>query len=163
MNFFDPHYQTPIENIREFGLCDDRADRKAYIDAENREKWIATVINERTIPLTFTLIDKGVIKDDEASGRGRCDCMLTSAEHLFFVELKNQAKNRYTEIIQQLESTIQFFIANHNSAVYRHKKAFGCNKHHGRPHFNSMISDAMGRFFRLYKFRLDLQCEIKFL
>ncbi len=159
MNFFDPQYQTQLEDTIEFGLCDDQNGTAAYIDTKNKEKWIAIVINEKAAPLVFTVIDKGVIKDDEEPGRGRCDCMLTSENHLFFAELKNQAKNWQTEAIEQLESTIQFFVENHDSTIYRHKKAFGCNKKH--PRFQIIESETRARFFRLYKFRLDLQGEIK--
>jgi hypothetical protein len=87
--------------------------------------------------------------------------MLTSENHLFFVELKNQAKQWQSEAIEQLESTIQFFIANHDSTVYRHKKAFGCNKKHPHPRINAQIKDTMNRFFQNYRFRLELQGEIK--
>ena len=62
--------------------------------------------------MTFTAIDKCVLNDDEEPGRGRCDGMLTSDsnEHIYFVELKNEAKGWRTEAIKQLESTVQFFI-----------------------------------------------------
>ncbi|MDR1748909.1 MAG: hypothetical protein LBR47_07600 [Spirochaetaceae bacterium] len=143
-----------------FGLCDDQNGTAAYIDTENSNKWIATVINEKNIPLIFTVIDKGVIKDSEEPDRGRCDCMLTSKEHLFFVELKNKKPTWQIETIEQLESTIKFFIANHDSTGYRHKKAFGCNRK--RPQFYVIESEIKARFYELYKFRIDLQGEIKF-
>ncbi len=41
----------------------------------DQTKWIATVNNDRNKNLTFTAIDKCVIKDEEEPDRGRCDGM----------------------------------------------------------------------------------------
>ena len=105
-----------------FGLCDDNNDQKAYTDVTNAEKWIATVTNDRNKKLVFTAIDKCLIQNNEQRGRGRCDGMLTSDEHIYFVELKDQAKGWITEAIEQLESTIQFFIESHDITIYKHKE-----------------------------------------
>lgn len=63
--------------------------------------------------------------------------MLTSDVHIYFIELKDQAKGWIIDAIEQLESTVQFFIANHDLNAYTHKKAFACNKQH--KHFQEMI------------------------
>ncbi len=57
--------------------------------------------------LTFTAIDKCIIKDNEQEGRGRCDCMLTSSDLIYFIELKDERKAWITDAVCQLESTIK--------------------------------------------------------
>jgi hypothetical protein len=160
MNFYDVAYQDPSLDDALFGLCDDKKGKVAYIDRNNQNIWIATIKNKRRIRLVFTAIDKGVIKDNEEPGRGRCDGMLTSNEHIYFVELKDQKTNWKSDAVEQLESTIQFFIANHDITVYRHKKAFACNKKH--PQFQRIENELNLRFFRTYGVRLSIQAEIIF-
>jgi hypothetical protein len=160
MNFYDVAYQEPPLDDALFGLCDDRKGEVAYIDKNNQNKWIAIIKNEGRISIIFTAIDKGVIKDHEESGRGRCDGMLTSAEHIYFVELKDQRTNWKTDAIEQLESTIKFFIANHDIGAYKHKKAFACNKKH--PQFQKIENELNLRFFRTYGVRLGIQAKVIF-
>jgi hypothetical protein len=124
MNFFDPQCQEPLLNHTLFGLCDDENGKRAYTNLDKPDSWIATVKNEKSKVLIFTAIDKCVIKDREEVDRGRCDAMLTSDEHLYFIELKNIDYPAWRpKAIEQLESTIQFFLASHNASIYRHKKS----------------------------------------
>ena len=110
--------------------------------------------------MTFTAIDKCVLKDNEEPDRGRCDGMLTSdsEEHIYFIELKDQAKNWKQDAINQLESTVKFFIEHDNINVYKHKKAFACNKK--QPHFQEIDNTLNLRFFREYGVRIDVQARI---
>jgi hypothetical protein len=160
MNFYNIAYQEPPLDNALFGLCDDKMGKVAYIDKNNKSKWIAIIRNKKKISLVFTAIDKGVIKDHEEPGKGRCDGMLTSNEHIYFVELKDQRKNWKSDAIEQLESTIQFFIANHNITIYKHKKAFACNKKH--PQFQTIEHELNLCFFRTYGVRLGIQAEVFF-
>lgn len=143
-----------------FGLCDDNDGTKAYTDTdtENKSNWIATVENKSQKEIIFTAIDKCVIKDNEYCGRGRCDGMLTTDEHIYFMELKNRAKSCINAAIEQLESTINFFIEENDMAAFRYKKAFVCNKKH--PHFQEIDNELKLRFFRQYKVRIDVQASI---
>jgi hypothetical protein len=141
-------------------LCDGQNGRVAYTDRNNPDKWIAIVTNRKKISLVFTAIDDGVIRNDEEPERGRCDGMLASDEHIVFVELKDQRKNWKSEAIEQLESTIRFFIANHDITIYRHKKAYACNKKH--PQFQRIENELNLRFFRTYGVRLAIQNDIVF-
>jgi hypothetical protein len=86
--------------------------------------------------------------------------MFTSNEHIYFVELKDQRKDWISDSITQLESTIQFFIENHDATIYKHKKAFACNKKH--PQFQKIDNELNLRFFRTYGFRLGIQADILF-
>lgn len=158
MDFFEANCQEPSTNESMFGLCDDQNGSKAYTNTIDQTKWIATVKNDGNTNLTFTAIDKCVIKDHEELGRGRCDGMLTSNEHLYFVELKDEAKGWITGAIEQLESTVKFFIANHNISVFKHKKAFACNKKHR--HFQEIDNEFNLHFFKTYGVRIDVQVEI---
>ena len=158
VNFFETTCQEPPLNNVLFGLCDDKKGAKAYSNTGDSTKWVATVKNDNKKLLIFTAVDKCIIKDNEQRGRGRCDGLLTSDEHIFFVELKDQAKDWITDSIEQLESTIQFFIESHNINKYKHKKAFACNKQHN--HFQEIDNEFNRSFFRKYKVRIDLQAEI---
>lgn len=158
LDFFKAECQEPSLNNNLFGLCDDQDGSKAYTNINDPNRWIATVKNEKNKILVFTAIDKCVINDNEQIGRGRCDCMLTFSNRIYFVELKDEAKGWITGAIEQLESTIQFFIANNDITFYKHKKAFACNKRH--KHFQEIDNEFNLRFFRKYKFRIDLQSEI---
>lgn len=158
MNFFDPQCQEPPLNHTQFGLCDNQDGSKAYTNITEPNSWIATVKNDKFKTLVFTAVDKCVIKDNEEIGRGRCDCMLTSDEHIYFIELKDEKEHWISDAIVQLESTIQFFIANYDLSIYRHKKAFACNKQ--RRKFQVIDNERNLRFFREYSFRIDVQTEI---
>lgn len=158
MDFFDSACQEPPIQEKLFGICDDGTSEKAYTDVLDPSKWIAKVKNEKQIELIFTAVDKCIIKDNEEKGRGRCDGMLTSDEHLYFIELKDELKNWKTDAIEQLESTISFFNQHHDLSKYRHKKAFACNKK--RKAFQVIDNEQNKRFFRQYGFRIDAQAEI---
>ena len=158
MNFFDSTCQESPRCDELFGICDDQNGKKAYTSVDDNSKWVATVINKKKIELIFTAIDACVITGDQHPGRGRCDGMLTSHEHIFFVELKDKASDWITDAIDQLESTVQFFLEEHSLAQYRHKKAFACNK--GRPHFQEIDQETQLKWFRSYGVRLDVQAEV---
>lgn len=158
LNFYEASCQEPPLTDAVLGICDDQDGTKAYTNTNDSSKWIATVRNDNNKSLVFTAIDKCLIKDNEHEGRGRCDGMLTSDVHIYFVELKDQAKGWINDAIEQLESTVQFFIANHNIGAYKHKKAFACNKQ--RKHFQEINNEFNLWFFRTYKVRIDVQAEI---
>ena len=150
-----------LRNDESFGICDDENGEKAYTDITNENKWIATVLNENRILLTFTAIDKCILQDSEYPERGRCDGMLTSQNHLFLIELKNQRPPGWKNIaIGQLESTIKFLQEFHKRELqrFKYKKAFACNKRHRG--FKVIDHEKQSKFFRKYKFRLDVQTNI---
>ncbi len=158
VNFLDNIYKEPARNNPLFGLCDNQDGQKAYSDIEMPDTWVAIVKNDKEIDVIFTPVDKCLIKDYEYEGRGRCDGILTSAEHLYFIELKDQAKSWISDAIEQLESTIEFFKENHDINTFRHKKAFACNKQ--RKYFQEIDNELNLSFFRKHKVRLDIQAEI---
>lgn len=158
IDFLNNTCAEPATKAVEFGLCDPQNGEKAYSSIDNQQDWIATVKNEKAQELVFTPVDRCLIKDHEAECKGRCDGILTSSEHLYFIELKNKAKNWQQEAIEQLCSTIELFKENHDINKFRHKKAFACNKQHGK--FTAIDNETNLAFFRKHKVRLDLQAEI---
>ena len=160
MNFFDPAFQRGPFTLERFGLCDDQDRTPAYVDDVDPDKWVATVENPARREVIFTAVDKGVIQDHEAEGRGRCDAMLTLDELLYLAELKDRKDSGWrADAIEQLKSTIEFLRQHHDLTPFRHKKAFACNKK--RQSFQQIDHEEKLRFFREYDFRLDLQATIK--
>ena len=157
LDFFQSSCQETIsDNL--FGLCDDQDGRRAYTNTYDPRRWVATVKNDGNLRLVFTAIDNCIMQSDQYRGNLRCDGMLASDEHLFFVELKDQRSGWLEEAIAQLESTIQLFIENHGLPRQKHRKVFACNKAH--PHFSIFDNERNKRFFSTYGFRLDAQAEI---
>jgi len=93
INFFDKKCQSQTHR-HEFGICDPPfpPETPAYLDTENPRDWIAIVENYQEIEVTFTAIDKCIeIRKVDGSGMDkRCDGMLTYANCLIFVELKER-------------------------------------------------------------------------
>ena len=160
LNFFNNQCQSPPITDPLFGVCDEEDGSIAYISRNDQNKWIATIKNDSQIELIFTAIDKCVINDNEYEGRGRCDGMLTSPNLLYLIELKNKKSSWKTDAINQLESTIQFLQEAHGDILskYKHKKAFACNKK--ARHFQEVDQELNLKFFRKYKFRIDVQATI---
>jgi hypothetical protein len=61
LNFFQHTCQEPARTDIQFGLCDDENRQRAYTDAANTDKWVATVRNDSAKALVFTAIDKCVL------------------------------------------------------------------------------------------------------
>ncbi|MFM2075477.1 MAG: hypothetical protein RJB34_1782 [Pseudomonadota bacterium] len=164
MDFFKAQCQSGPFTQEKFGVCDDKPAQAAYIDtgAANADKrWIATVENEGQIPVTFTAIDKCVIQDGDALGRGRCDAMLTTSNSLFLLELKERKvkSNWRKDACDQLESTILFLMEHHPNQLqqFTRKKAQACNRK--QPRF-AEIEQELKRRFRNYGFQIDTQATV---
>lgn len=160
LDFFKKACQAPARRESLLGICDDEAGNPVYweLDLSKKENWGAVVENKDELDLSLTAVDKCVLKDEEYEGLARCDAMLRSSKHLFFVELKNQRKRWQKEAIEQLASTIELFLKYHDAAGFQHKKAYACNRKH--PHFHVIDHEQKLRFKRQYDFRLDVQSSI---
>lgn len=158
LNFFRTDCQFPAIAANTFGLCDPNDGTSAYPDTAHSPDWIATVINPEQLQVTFTAIDKCVIRDHEYPGRGRCDGMLTTVRHLYLVELKDQQAGWQAGAIEQLKSTIDFLLTNHDISQFKRKKAFAANRRH--PHFAVIDNEDNLTLFRQTGFRIDSQAEI---
>lgn len=158
MNFFDKACQQGPFTDATFGVCDDENGSVAYVSTNMPPEWGATVLNPKRAEVTFTAIDKCVIKDDEEIGRGRCDGMLTTSSHLYLLELKNMKHSRHNNAVEQLRSTLRFLQASEDLSRFRHRKAFVCNRKH--PAFFVIDNATQKAFFNEFKFRLDIQATV---
>ena len=168
VNFFQTECQEPPIIAPSFGICDEKEDnkseinknKKAYTNIQDINTWIATVENPEMVSITFTAIDNCIeILRGDGSLERRCDCMLTYPDNIVFVELKEVEKSWISDAVEQLETTIQHFTLNHDIHVYRHKRAFACNKKH--PKFHVIEPSTKRRFFDTYRVRLNIQGVIK--
>ena len=164
MDFFNAQCQSGPHTQDLFGVCDDQAGQAAYVDttpANAEQKWIATVKNAQQVPVTFTAIDKCVIKDGDEQGRGRCDAMLTTSTALFLLELKERGPKSdwRQQACNQLESTILFLMEHHPTQLkkFTSKKAQACNRK--RPHF-VVLEQELKRRFSGYGFHIDTQATV---
>ena len=158
LNFFRADCQNPPISFGTFGLCDNEDGTRAYPDTANPDNWIAEVKNDNNMDITFTAVDKCVFNDHEYTGRGRCDGMLTTENHLYLVELKNQQPPWQSHAIDQLNSTINFLVDNHDISQYKKRKAFVCNKK--RDKFVVIDNEFNKAFYNRTTFRIDIQAEI---
>lgn len=163
MDFFKAQCQSGPFTLERFGVCDDPTGQAAYVDTSvaNAKQWIATVENKSQVPVTFTAIDKCVIQDADAPGRGRCDAMLTTGNSLFLLELKEQKLKTdwRKDACDQLESTILFLMEHHPQqlAQFTRKKAQACNRK--LPGF-VVLEPELKRRFSTHGFRIDTQATV---
>lgn len=131
LNFFQIGCQDKTDQI-EFGLCDDIPNHRAYIDHTEKHRWIAIVDNAKSHDVTFTAIDNCIdIRRADGTMESRCDGMITYADNLIFIELKERdVANRIwvKKGEDQLRNIIAIFELNHNTSNYTDKKAYLVNK-----------------------------------
>ena len=163
INFFKSTCQSQTNQYK-FGLCDDPNKDKdpAYIDTVDCSKWIAIVENNQEIEVIFTAIDNCIeILRSDGTMDNRCDGMLTYNNHIIFVELKERNfRNKWVgKGEEQLKNTINVFIANHDLAIYKSKKAYIANNK--KPTFQSSQITRMDKFKDETGFRLIIQNTIE--
>lgn len=125
VNFFETKCKESSRRDKLFGICDDQNGTKAYTNATDDAKWIARVINDNDLDISFTAIDNCIIvlqegrKDKEST----CDGMLTFSNSLYLVELKKQGTGGWlSDAKSQLENTIRLLRSRHNLEEYKYKK-----------------------------------------
>jgi hypothetical protein len=164
IDFFKTTCQT-VTNEQRFGICDDEdinVKTPAYINTDNESKWIAVVLNEGSKEVIFTAIDNCIdIFRENGDMESRCDVMLTCADSLILVELKNKASDWKSSGIDQIEATLIRLIENQGVYYYSFKKrkAYVANKRH--PNFQVVENATMKKFSTKYKIWLDIQGTIK--
>jgi hypothetical protein len=162
VNFLETDCKEPPRTNNTFGICDDQNGSKAYTSITDNEKWIAKVINNANLAISFTAIDNCIVvfKEGTKDKESTCDGMLTFAESLYLVELKKQGTGGWlSDAKSQLENTIKLLHANHQLNVFRYKKAYACNKKH--PNFTVINAAERKAFFeKTNGFRIDAQTEI---
>lgn len=163
VNFFDEKYQESSRCDSRFGLCDDENGCPAYTDTANSDMWIARVVNDGRMGITFTPIDNRITvrKEGTTNNESTCDGMLAFTNGIYLVELKNKRGGWISEARGQLENTINLLYKynERDLASFGIKKAYICNKKH--PHFVTIDNAGQNIFFKKTKFRIDIQAEIK--
>lgn len=96
-----------------FGVCDDPppSTNPAYLDIQDGEKWIAWIDNKNRKTIKFTAIDHCIeIRRPNGEQESRCDGMLSVAETIIFLELKDRGSQGWLAAgIEQLKSTITLY------------------------------------------------------
>jgi hypothetical protein len=164
-----------------FGLCDDDKEKEkekekpAYIDTNisNKDKnkngknekddWIATVINRNAHKVTFIAVDNCIsLKKENGDKDKRCDVIIIYNNNIIFIELKN-CKRMNSKLVNkgigQLKSTIEHFKKHHDIDEYSKKTAYLSNR--PKPFFNSLETGEIGDFKKATGLRLSINKTIK--
>lgn len=158
VDFFQAKCQTAPHVDAEFGIRDPEGS-VAYVDNDKQNEedhWVATVKNYNQLAVTFTAVDGCVFP----SGHGpkRCDVMLTTANSLHLVELKN--RKRPTVVFKQgktqLIATIEALQASCDVQKFKVRVAHVCNKR--KPDYRS--DESHRDFVNTYKFVLKTETII---
>lgn len=160
IDFFKKECTTEHITANEFGIIDGENSDKAYVDYNNRDKWIAVVKNKSGYPVNFTAIDNCIeILRPDGNNDNRCDAMLSNHQNLIFIELKDQNKDWIDHAVNdQLATTIRHFKDNYDITKYRKTKAYACNKAHPQFHYSHI--ELMERFKNDFDVRLCIGSEI---
>ena len=159
IDFFKKECQEKT-TAEQFGLMDLDDKTPAYVNKTDKEDWIAIIHNEKQQEITFTAIDNCIpIYRADGNMESRCDGMLTHANNIDFVELKEVRKDWIEGGIKQLKKTIEIFSANHQLADYTKKRAFLANKKH--PQFKYSHKEQMQQFRNELGVRLIIENVIK--
>lgn len=149
INFSEAKCQYATEK-KLFGLCDDSPPppEAAYIDEKDGAKWIAVVVNDDEIRVTFTAIDNCIdIKRNNGKMAKRCDGALTFNSTIAFVELKvsDEKRNQWIRDAEgQLRSTIISFENSEEAEGFKLKKAYIANS--AKPKFRESQKTRMDKF-----------------
>ena len=157
VDFFQPDCQTGPHTDVTFGICDPE-EGFPQVDRVHFDDWVATIDNPKAVPITFTAIDGCVFEKDKPPQR--CDAMLTTANSIHLVELKNRKRPKIAAAAgrQQLIATIEALKAEPGiAAQFKVRKAHVCNKR--QPNYQSEVSE---RDFKLtYGFSLHHRALIE--
>lgn len=164
VDFFIPKCQVLGIMAEIFGICDDddKAEKTpAYVSFDNEEKWGAIIKNYSGKPLNFTAVDNCVVvRRENDDMENRCDAMLSNADNLVFIELKNERLKWFPHAVKQLQKTIEVFKLYNDVSMYKRKRAFACNVRH--PNFAYSNKEMKQKFYQTNGFRLYDEMTIEF-
>ena len=164
VNFFKPECTCSTNEIR-FGLCDKDDKKPAFINVDETEKWIATVVNSSPAKnIQFTAVDNCIeMFRENGEIESRCDVLLQYDTKLLFVELKTKRANWKREGLGQIEATIKRMIDEIPEFYYSfHKrKAVVANPKFPSPSFQETDIELREFFRRNYKIRLQFDNVVK--
>lgn len=164
VDFFIPKCQVIGIKAEIFGICDDddvAEKTPAYVSFDNKDKWGAIIKNYSGKPLNFTAVDNCVVvRRDNDDMENRCDAMLSNADNLVFIELKNERQRWLTHAVEQLQKTIDVFKQYNDISQYKNKRAFACNIRHPKFAYSNM--EQKQKFYQTNRFRLFDEMTIVF-
>ena len=130
INFFKNNCKTNSNKV-EFGLCDDPppAINPAYIDENDKTKWIGVIKNNNNKEIEFIAIDACIdIRKQDGTLESRCDGLLSYENDLIFVELKYREGGQWLKKgREQLTITVNNFKANYDILAYNNVYGNVCN------------------------------------
>lgn len=163
--FAQEHQRELPRNDAFFGVNDgvqlNGEEGMAYSTTDECSKpWNAQVNNPNCHQVQFTPLDHNIVLHPSPSEtHSLCDGMLCHGqEWLAFVELKVVGEGWIQHNIDQLESTISLFHANHDYRQFQHREAYAANRKHPSYHFSHKVQ--MNEFHSRTKFRLLIQNTI---
>ncbi|MDR0939047.1 MAG: hypothetical protein LBN29_06815 [Mediterranea sp.] len=160
ISFFKSNYQYTSTQKR-FGLCDDSPPphKPAYLDEKDGYKWIATVVNDMQLSVTFVALDNSNIVLRRSDGKiDRCsDGMLVyDVSAIAFVELTTAMnKNWRNDKYGQLRTTIEHFERTEDAGRFVIKKAFIANSSQPKAPSSHLIK--MERFMEETGYVLEIK------
>lgn len=163
MGFFDAKYnREPARNDIHFGIVDRDAEPYARSTADHADDpWDAIVKNPSAHMLHFIPIDRNIVIKKNGNQISLSEGLLHKMDnsYLAFVEIKNRKKSDFKHAKEQLASTINEFVNNHNPKVFGTRKAYIADHRH--PNFQVSHKVEMNEFRSKYGFRLLYQNTIE--
>lgn len=101
-----------------------------------------------------------VVRRDNDDMENRCDAMLSNADNLVFIELKNERQKWFPHAVEQLQKTIDVFKQYNDVCMYKRKRAYACNVRH--PNFAYSNKELKQKFYQTNGFRLYDEKTIEF-
>ncbi len=163
-NFLKREYRTePSRQDLKCGIVDGTDGKPAYTTNDRTLKWNAIIHNPNGREFQFVPVDNNIIIN-QLNGHDKeksCDGMLLvdGNEMIAFIELKDVRTGGFPKAIEQLESTIKYFLKSHNYSVFKRRRAYIANIAH--PKFQYSMKDDMEHFRSSLKFTLFPESNIR--
>lgn len=164
-NFLKQSYRIEgVKNHPTCGIIDPKNAEPAYTTCDTSLMWNATINNPHGRTFQFVPIDNNIIiyKSDGKSKESTCDGMLLVERNqiLAFIELKDARSKGFANALSQLENTIELFRQNHNSSIFKTKRAYIANTAY--PQFPYSRKEEIAHFHKKYNFALRPETNIEF-
>jgi hypothetical protein len=166
-DFFAQSKHQEITKKNLFGLCDDPppAEKPAYIDESDEQKWIAIVGNRHHKAITFTAIDhcpEFDFRKEDGKQDSRCDGVISVDESILFVELKQRKGRKSKDWLDdgetQLKRTIYHFSKSSDAVDFKHRYVYIANSK--KPKFYRGQEVRMNNFLKETGYVLRIQNRI---
>lgn len=163
MDFFSSKYNREyLRNEPFFGIVDREAEPFARTTTEPADSpWDANVKNPSRQDMLFIPVDGNIAIKKNGNNVKLCEGLLYCVDNSFlaFIEIKNRRKSDFVKAEEQLASTINEFVANHDPKKFRMRKAYIADHRH--PQFQVSHKVEMNEFRSKYGFRLLYQNTIE--